>query len=298
MHQLSPQEAFPIVYVLADPNDLATYYVRSVLRNSANGAIIQVSGANFVNLTDGGSRRFTKTIQAPNDPSGQGLWMDITTTVYKDSGYTIKSENYFEQVDKYLVQQRWSQAFGMGGGGALTIKDSQSGSSNKFTLEELKTALKDVLENFTFPEPKLESVKTSLGDLDENLSRVLSKTGYIAGQVEKIEAPDLSTISKEIVAKISSEIGRNKTKEFDPTPLMVKISRIASEFPRQLNYGPELADIFSMLGAIKKHVDELVDTKDQSVDMSLANIIRYIKTKEATPAPVEDGGKRSARLKS
>lgn len=116
MHQLDPQETFPIVYVLSDPSDTGTYYVRAVLRNSVTGAIVRVAGLDYVNLTNLGSRRFSKTIQAPNDASGLGTYIDITVSVYTDSGYTTKSDVYQEENTKYRIQQRWSPAMGNGGG--------------------------------------------------------------------------------------------------------------------------------------------------------------------------------------
>lgn len=110
MLQIAPQEQFPIVRKLADANDTGTYYVQAVVRDSVSGVIIKIDGANQVNLTDGGNQRFSKVITAPTDVSGTGKWIDITTTVYEDSGYTTPSSIYGNEVETYLVAQRFNPA--------------------------------------------------------------------------------------------------------------------------------------------------------------------------------------------
>ena len=59
-----------------------------------------------VNLTDNGSRRFTKPWQAPADVSGDGLYILITISVYTDSGYSVRAENYGDSFDEHLIQAR------------------------------------------------------------------------------------------------------------------------------------------------------------------------------------------------
>ena len=89
MIQLTPQKIFTIVRGLENHIDTATYYVQAVIRNSRTNAIIDT-----INLTDRDGYRFSKEWQVPADPSGEGLVIDIVTSIYTDSGYTTKSENY------------------------------------------------------------------------------------------------------------------------------------------------------------------------------------------------------------
>ena len=77
MIQLRPTETFTIVRVLGDTVDTATYFVQAIIRNSNTGKIIDT-----INLTDKGNRRFTGNWEVAADVSGEGFYIDITTTVY------------------------------------------------------------------------------------------------------------------------------------------------------------------------------------------------------------------------
>lgn len=101
MVQLHPKESFSIVRQISDHTDIATYYVRAVVRNAKTDALLET-----VDLTDRGSQRFSKSWLVPADVSGQGLWISILTSVYTDSGYTTKSPNYGDEMETYLVQAR------------------------------------------------------------------------------------------------------------------------------------------------------------------------------------------------
>lgn len=106
--QLKPQQSFTVVRQIANHLDAATYYVRAVIRNAYTDALIET-----LDLTDRGSQRFSKNWQAPADPSGQGFYISIVTSVYTDSGYTTKSENYGDEETTYLVMD-FPQNFGGG----------------------------------------------------------------------------------------------------------------------------------------------------------------------------------------
>lgn len=99
--QIQPREYFTIARGLQDPSDLTTYYVQAVIRNARTDEVIDT-----VNLTDNGSRRFTKPWQAPADVSGDGLYILITISVYTDSGYSVRAENYGDSFDEHLIQAR------------------------------------------------------------------------------------------------------------------------------------------------------------------------------------------------
>lgn len=97
--QLKPQQNFTVVRQIANHTDTATYYVRAVIRNAYTDAIITT-----LDLTNQGSQRFTKNWQVSPDTSGQGYYISIVTSVYTDSGYTTKSENYGDEETTYLVK--------------------------------------------------------------------------------------------------------------------------------------------------------------------------------------------------
>ena len=94
--QLAPNTTFAIVRQIEDHTDSATYYVQAVIRNAQTDALIAT-----VNLTDQGSRRFSKNWQVTADASGQGFYISILTSVYTNSGYTTKSQNYGDKMETY-----------------------------------------------------------------------------------------------------------------------------------------------------------------------------------------------------
>ncbi len=83
---LQPQKSFTVVRQIANHLDSATYYVRAVIRNAYTDELIET-----LDLTSRGSQRFSKNWQVPADPSGEGFYISIVTSVYTDSGYTTKS---------------------------------------------------------------------------------------------------------------------------------------------------------------------------------------------------------------
>jgi len=101
MIQLHPKETFTIVRQIEDHTDSSTYYVQAVVRNAKTDALLAT-----INLDDKGDRRFSKTYIVPADPSGEGVWISILTSVYTDSGYTTKSGSYADKMESYLVQAR------------------------------------------------------------------------------------------------------------------------------------------------------------------------------------------------
>lgn len=178
--QIRPNAPLPIVYVISDPTDAGTYYVRSVIRNSATGAIIQILGLNYVNLTvsPSNSRRFSKTILTPQDSSNVGFYIDVTTTVYTDASYSTVSSNYQEENIKYLVLEPWSVGLGLGGGG-WGSGDAKKESS--FDYDKLLKLL-EILIRKIIDETPLKDLKNT------DLVPVLSGIKEILGAHEKLES--------------------------------------------------------------------------------------------------------------
>lgn len=170
MNQISPQEPLPLVYLLSDPTDTATYYVRAVLRDSGTNTVIAT-----INLTNQGNRRFSAVTQAPNDASGLGRYIDITVSVYTNSNYTTKSDNYQEEMTKYLVQTRWSLAFGGGGGGGSDIDYKKI---REINLDILKSLLEQIPPSTPQPvnvEVKLTPILEKLKKLADDLTDLKNK---------------------------------------------------------------------------------------------------------------------------
>src|SRR5688572_8979423 len=109
---LQPQAYFTVVRQIANHTDTNTYYVRAVVRNAYTDEIIAT-----LDLTDKTGQRFKKDWHVPGDPSGQGFYISIVTSVYSDNGYTTKSDSYGDEENTYLVQERVLPLMRGGGGG-------------------------------------------------------------------------------------------------------------------------------------------------------------------------------------
>lgn len=137
--QISPQKAFPITWVSSVPGDSDTHYVQAVVRNSLTMATLTT-----VNLTDQSGGIFSKSYTTPADPSitGTGYYIIITITVYTDSGYATKDQNFAVITNEYLVKTLVDpQTFLGGGGGVLDYR-------------EIKKVVKEVLDEAEVVEPE------------------------------------------------------------------------------------------------------------------------------------------------
>lgn len=139
MIQLAPGDNFTIVRQIPNHLDSNTKYVRAVVRNAFTDVILET-----VDLTDKGSNRFKNEWKVPADPSGQGFYISIVTSVYSDSGYTAKDENYGDDENTYLVLARQLQKGGgiskvSGGVDARTVRRIL-----KEELEAIEIALKKI----------------------------------------------------------------------------------------------------------------------------------------------------------
>lgn len=244
--QIRSQEAFPIVYLLSDPNDSGTYYVRSVLRNSATGATIQVNGANFVNLTvdSNNSRRFSKLIQAPNDPSGLGFFVDITTTVYTDAAYTTKSDVYREQLDTHLIAERWNPS--LGGGSGMT--------SISIDYDKLRAVIAAELATLDLESPDLSAVLLGHEKTQELIR------GIEMPENSKIDLTPHTTAIIDTVLKALKDLP--KFEKTDLSPVLERIGEI--EIPEKLTpeevsqiVAPHIEAVNSALAEIQKLLPEV-----------------------------------------
>src|ERR1043165_263120 len=109
--QISPGESFDIFYFIRNHTDSTTYYVQAKVYDVRTGELLATE-----NLAQSptNSRLFIKTIHAPPDPSGYGRNIVAIATVYTDSGYATKSQNYEEQEQYYLIKSAQTM---FGGGG-------------------------------------------------------------------------------------------------------------------------------------------------------------------------------------
>ncbi len=160
---LQPQNSFTIVRQIPNWMDSATNYVQAVIRNAYTDAIIAT-----VQLTDKGGQRFKYDWQVPADPSGQGFYISIVTSVYTDNAYTTKNQNYGDDENTYLVQDRViiGRVGGSSGPDAFEIKSMIQTEFKKF-VEQYKAmeAAEDGDEDEPEEPPKWDEVLAAIKDV-------------------------------------------------------------------------------------------------------------------------------------
>lgn len=184
---LHPREYFTIVRQLDDPNDSGTYFVQAKIYNARTDTLLDT-----VNLTDRTGQRFSEPWQTPADPSGLGFYISISTRVYVDASYATLSDAYRQEIQTYLIDDRFR---GMLGGGGSDVD-----------YKKVRTIFKEVLADFNFPtvdlDPVLEAIKAlGVGKIlewtksqGEKMQSALKRLGGIREAVDAIEIPEMPEI--------------------------------------------------------------------------------------------------------
>lgn len=159
--QIEPQSTIPLVYLITDPLDTALYYIQAVIRDSSTGSILATKNLSRV----GSTGRYTSSVQAPQDTLGQGRHIDVTISVYTDSGYSSYSDMYQIKIDKYMVKKATTNFFGGAGGVDVNYDKIRS-----IVDETVSKRLGDVKSKKT----SLKGVYEVLGDIQDAIE-VLTK---------------------------------------------------------------------------------------------------------------------------
>lgn len=251
---LQPGNHFTVVRQISNHIDTATYYVRAVIRNAYTDAIIAT-----LDLDDKGSQRFTKNWLVPADPSGQGFYVSIVTSVYTDSGYTTKSENYGDDENTYLVQDRITVGRVGGNSGGIDAFDVR-----RIMKEELQSIREKMMEKEEpEEEPESEEKDESTNKLDTILTTLLDIKGELVSFKET--SPDYSPI----VAKIDS-VGelivtaindKEVTEKTDIDPVLEEIRLVKEDVNSGLERVLDVTDEFTKSSpeSIKKMVKDSVN---------------------------------------
>lgn len=252
MISLQPQENYTIVRQLPDPSDSTTYYIQAVVRNSVSDAILQT-----VNLTDKGSRRFKASYQVPADVSGLGFYIDITTSVYTDSGYTTKSGSYADELEQYLVFDRIKPAMGGGGGGGESVDYKKIQKMIDKIVKEMPKFEKD---DFSPIMEQLEKLKTAVSSIE-------------MPEMEKIDFQPLLTAVVTAEKRIVTAIDEKEvTPEADLTPVLDKIETNVQDTLDGLS---SLGDKIEAVDvAITEYIDEY--RTEQSAEEKMAKMTNAI----------------------
>ena len=226
---LNPQKSFTVVRQIANHIDTNEYFVRAVIRYAYTDVLIT-----NLDLDLKGDQRYSKNWQVVADPSGQGTYISIVTSVYTDAGHTTKSENYGDEENTYRVFDDMSPA--MKGGGGLDMRTT-------------RRIIEESLEKMKFPEqekisiPKQKEYDDKFNELTRGLSDI--KTLVASIPTENVNLSPLMTRLNELSQELKT---KPVTKETDLKP-MIKLLQDKMEDnkdDREINR-KEMKDILSSL---------------------------------------------------
>jgi len=234
---LNPQKSFSVVRQIANHIDTTEYYVRAVIRYAYTDALIT-----NLDLDLKGDQRYSKNWQVVADPSGQGTYISIVTSVYTDAGHTTKSENYGDEENTYRVFDDMSPA--MKGGGGLDMRTT-------------RRIMEESLEKMKFPEqekisiPKQKEYDDKFNELTRGLSDI--KTLVASLPAENVNLSPVVSRLNELSQELKT---KPVTKETDLNPVLDSIREAQDE--RDVNRS-------EMTGLIDILKQELTDTMKQMV---------------------------------
>lgn len=167
--QISPNSFIPVSYSTTIPGDTTLYYVRAVLRDTQSSNILQTLNLTNVSSTP---NRYTGNFNPVSDASGLGRPVDITITVYTDSGYTTPSNNYQITQYNYVVLQPWIANLGMGGGLNIDYEKLQNMfDGSKIGNEEIGN---EVAKKVEVTKVDYRMIDDSMGNHSETMRQAIS----------------------------------------------------------------------------------------------------------------------------
>ena len=218
MPPLYTQQNFTVVRQIANHTDVTTYYVRAVIRNAYTDEIITT-----LDLDSKGSQRFSKNWQVPADPSGQGFYISIVTSVYTDSGYTTKSGDYGDEENTYLVTDRPANGHtgvggGIGMGGGLARRDVRD-----IVQEELEKFF-EKLQGIMPEKPVIPNYDSALG----NISNSVKDLSIKIDSIEPAKKTDLTPVLT-AVAGVKKAVADIKPSNVELGPVIEKIKELKDQ---------------------------------------------------------------------
>ncbi|MFN3658165.1 MAG: hypothetical protein ACK4UO_12990 [Pseudolabrys sp.] len=275
-YQISPAEAFDIFYFIRNHTDADTYFIRAKVYDVRTGELLDTL---TLDQSSTNARLFLKTAIAPPDPTSYGRNIVAIATVYTDSAYTTKSENYEEQEQYYLIKA----ASPVGGGGGF------------FDWGALEERFSDMLDKklAALPRPKalpdmpFEALFGALGALQREVNRIpkdlldiadlSASLGEIRASIAALPKPEkvnLSGLGSQLAGLLQEvkdarkETGRN-------------ISTLASEATRR---DATLAD--KLMESVEAQLKELMDKQELTIPLS--SLIRETPKETVKPDPIKD----------
>lgn len=167
-------ETYPSIWVPADPADTNTYYPQAIFRNGLSFAVIGT-----VNLTKQTDGSYKGNFTVPQDPSGLGMIIVETLTIYNDSAHSDSVTQYqIEQIKHKIVN---ANANFSGGGGDYTDYQYIEKMVKKI-IEEAIATIKFEQKDVDFS--SLESGIKKIKDRQRPHRKLLEQLG---GRIEALE---------------------------------------------------------------------------------------------------------------
>lgn len=208
---LQPQSEFAIVRQIANHIDTGTYYVRAEIRYAYTDVLIE-----RISLNLKGDQRYSNNWRSPADTSGQGYYISIVTSVYTDAGFTTKSENYGDEENTYLVQERVLGSLKSGGGG-LDMRTTR-----RIVEEEIAKIKFPEQERVVFPKQK--EYDNKLSELSKALSDIKALVGSLP--TENNDLRPLMIRLNELGIELKT---KPVTKETDIKPILENVHNFRKE---------------------------------------------------------------------
>lgn len=208
--QLSPNSQIPVSYTTSLPGDVTLYFVQAVLRDTQSGKTLQTLNLTNVSSTP---NRYQGLFNPVSDPSGLGRAVDITISVYTDSGHTTLSNNYQILQLNYTILQPWIQNLGTGGGMNIdyvklqNMFDGSKVNNSEMGNELVKKISKNEIDYDRIGDmldEKIETTRSSLssefGKHTDNLSKRVNDSLESVTQLHANHSKSISNVENKIQA--------------------------------------------------------------------------------------------------
>lgn len=212
--QTEPQNPIPLVYKITDPLLFSTtYYVRAIVRNSLTGDTL-----NTVNLTRNSTgTRYTGQVNAPADPTGLGLHIDITISSYSDSGYSTYADGLPEVLDKYWVRSAPQSFGGFSSGSDVDYKKIKE--IVKAEISSILTPISDNIKSL-LSRKGVNSLEKELKNINKIVLNIEQCMTSEADDSEEEDKPmDFSPILTALATSVNNILSKISENKFTPTNL-------------------------------------------------------------------------------
>ncbi len=264
--QIEPRSYFTLFRGLENHLDNTTYYVQAVIRDGITAVLLDT-----VKLVDNGNREFAQQWQAPADPNGTGRYITVTYSVYTDSGYTTKSENYGDKYEEHEIRHR--------------PDDVRMPSGADVDYNKIQKMIDASLANF-------KPVKITENKVD--LSPVLKAIADNKVTIEPQEPVDFGPVTQAfafIRKDLTELLARAQFEKVDLTPITIDLQTIKEFLVNNDDDGRKQAILDALSkenGQVVKRIGELGDQVKPVMDFIEALLKLFSKVQLQDKAPQED----------